>query len=74
MKKPFFFFEFLWFDFWVGLYWDRKKKTLYFCPLPMCVLGFDFRPFKEIVEDRFTIELSPEQHHEFISFIPEEEE
>jgi len=31
-------FSFLWFDFWVGVYLDRKEKILYICPLPMCVI------------------------------------
>jgi len=26
-----------WYDFWVGAYYDRDKKVLYLCPLPMCV-------------------------------------
>lgn len=30
-------FQFLWYDFWVGLYYDREKRVLYVCPLPMCV-------------------------------------
>lgn len=30
-------FTFLWYDIWVGAYWDRINKTLYLCPLPMCV-------------------------------------
>ncbi len=30
-------FAFLWYDFWIGAYYDREKKVLYICPLPMCV-------------------------------------
>jgi len=31
---------FAWFDLWVGAYWDKKKRILYVCPLPMVVLAF----------------------------------
>lgn len=31
-----------WFDFWVGAYYDVGHRTLYICPLPMCVLRFEF--------------------------------
>ena len=30
-----------WFDFWVGFYYDRKKRILYFCPLPTVVFAFE---------------------------------
>lgn len=36
-------FFFAWYDFWVGLYYDRDKRTLYVCPLPCCVFKFWFR-------------------------------
>ena len=34
--------HFLWYDFWVGVFWDRNKRVLYVAPLPCCVLKFSF--------------------------------
>lgn len=31
--KPFF----AWYDFWVGVFVDRKERIIYVCPLPMLV-------------------------------------
>ncbi len=33
-------FEFLWYDAWVGFFYDKKKYLLYFCPFPCCVFKF----------------------------------
>ena len=33
--------SFKWFDFWVGFYLDREKRTMYVCPLPMVVFKFE---------------------------------
>lgn len=36
------YFFFAWYDLWVGLYWDKANRRLYFCPLPCCVILFQF--------------------------------
>jgi hypothetical protein len=34
-------FFFAWYDFWIGWFYDTKKKILYVCPLPMCVIKIE---------------------------------
>lgn len=29
------------YDFWVGFFYDQKKRTLYICPLPMVVIKIE---------------------------------
>jgi len=36
------YFFFAWYDFWIGFFYDRAKKILYFCPLPCCVFQVAF--------------------------------
>jgi len=38
MKVSFFF---AWYDFWVGFFYDQKKRILYVNFLPCCVLKFE---------------------------------
>ena len=35
--------SFKWYDMWVGFYWSRKKRILYFLPLPTIVIAFKKR-------------------------------
>lgn len=30
--------KFKWYDMWVGVFYDRIKRTFYICPLPMIVI------------------------------------
>lgn len=33
-----------WYDFWIGFYWDRKARALYFLPIPFIGIVIRFRP------------------------------
>lgn len=34
---------FKWFDFWIGMYYDVKDKTLYILPFPMIGIRVQFK-------------------------------
>lgn len=38
---------FAWYDFWVGLFWDGKKKILYVFPVPMLGIKISFHELEK---------------------------
>jgi hypothetical protein len=51
-------FIFKWFDFWVGLFWDTKKKWLYILPLPMIGVILKFKNKLNKNEQGFLLPIS----------------
>lgn len=35
--------KFAWYDFWIGLFWNRRAKALYICPVPMFAIRISWR-------------------------------
>jgi len=35
-------FIFAWYDLWIGIYWDKKKRRLYILPIPMVGIYIQF--------------------------------
>ena len=44
MKRVKFFFAT--YDFWIGVFWDSKKRKIYIAPLPMCVFCVELKDKK----------------------------
>lgn len=44
--------KFLWYDLWVGAFYDRQKRILYICPLPCVVFIFTLKKKDLIVEGK----------------------
>lgn len=37
-RKVDFSISFKWFDFWIGIFYDKNNKIIYFCPIPtICI-------------------------------------
>jgi 8-oxo-dGTP diphosphatase len=58
-------FKFLWYDFWVGLYYDRNAKTLYICPIPMCVIKITMQK-KETIKAKVVAGVVIKQNNKYL--------
>jgi len=46
---------FAWYDFWIGVFVDRKKKLVYVCPIPMFGVIFSYQALVNICIGLFCI-------------------
>ena len=77
---------FKWFDFWIGLFWDKKHKSLYLFPIPTVGVKIDmpikcnrcgnilkkYEPFWECTDCSANQKFNPVTREFFISTSEEE--
>jgi hypothetical protein len=51
---------FAWYDFWIGFFYDQKKRILYICPFPCVVIKIERNQSdgEKTVEAKWKIDLS----------------
>lgn len=55
--------KFAWYDIWIGAFWDRNKRILHICPLPMLLISITFEIYFWYGDDLLTFsELSKETY------------
>lgn len=59
---------FAWFDFWVGLFWDRTKRILYFFPIPMVGVKIDLSDIEVVY---YGPENDPDPPVELLEIVPD---
>lgn len=40
--------DFIWFDIWIGIYYDREKRIIYINPFPCLVYSFQWVKEKDV--------------------------
>jgi len=35
--------KFAWYDLWIGLFYDKKKRIIYICPLPTILIIIELK-------------------------------
>jgi hypothetical protein len=41
--------SFAWYDMWIGIYYDRKQRIVYICPVPMLLIEIPLMPNGKLV-------------------------
>jgi hypothetical protein len=40
--------SFVWYDLWIGAFYDRKNNIIYVCPIPTILITLSFKKIEQI--------------------------